>query len=413
MVGRFLRQLHSGPVLWLLAVAAGIGAASILLDFGLPWTPVALVVLYVLPLVVAQSKYDVRHSSTTKDSPYFLGFSFTLLALVAVFQQIGGSVEGVPPVPTESDGFLLRGAAAALLTTIFGLAGRQVLYATDPLEEGADDLLQEHAEALRKNARQLAGTQTELLKLVGEFSKSRAEALAEEEKVAGGYLKNLGKVAVRLSDLSGELSGTLSGNIEQISEAARSASEESEKALCVLRSSHAEVLRMAADHATSITDLSSRFEGAGSNLKDSIGRLGATLSESTMKLSSQIEASGAEVANASRSLLEPIQSLGSTVDSVRAQVQQTRDALASLPPSVQAVSDSLDGIPSRVDNAVDALAAVPSRMREVTDDLATKTLDQHQVLADRFQSILGDLQAIDTLVDQVVKVLERRLPPVA
>ncbi|MCH7858046.1 MAG: hypothetical protein IIB37_14950 [Gemmatimonadetes bacterium] len=58
------------------------------------------------------------------------------------------------------------------------------------------------------------------------------------------------------------------------------------------------------------------------------------------------------------------------------------------------------------------MAGLTSKIQKVTDDMAVVSANQHRQLAGRFQIIMSDLQAIDALVDQVIKVLAAKLPPV-
>jgi hypothetical protein len=87
-----------------------------------------------LDMFYCQSSLYVQFNGTTKDSPYFLGF---LLTLVALLQILSADL-------SESLGreFMTREVGAAVLTTVCGLFMRQLLLSRDPSEEAQDRVFQ-------------------------------------------------------------------------------------------------------------------------------------------------------------------------------------------------------------------------------------------------------------------------------
>jgi hypothetical protein len=119
------------------------GSMLIFIEWGKPVTPSLPVVAYGLVLFYCQTHLYVQFNATTKDSPYFLGF---LLTLIALFQILSSDLG-------ESIGreFMVREVGAAVLTTVCGLFMRQLLLSRDPSEEAHDRVLQTLAEEIRRD----------------------------------------------------------------------------------------------------------------------------------------------------------------------------------------------------------------------------------------------------------------------
>jgi hypothetical protein len=174
-----------------------IGCASIYTNQYVLIIPPALVVLYGLILITAQNKYRVSISSETKNSPYFLGFLFTLGCLLNMFLTMGLS-------SNSSQNFfidLIPQIGTALSTTIVGLIMRHIIISYDPAVEEGEKLWRMATEELKENSNTYRVAQEKLIDLINEFSKTRKELIEQEQEASKEHVALLSESIATFSEL--------------------------------------------------------------------------------------------------------------------------------------------------------------------------------------------------------------------
>jgi hypothetical protein len=96
---------------------------------------------------------------------------------------------------------ILPRLAAALVPTVFGLSFRQFLFALDPAQRDHDAFYRTLEEELKRNAVEFKKAQIQLVELVENFTQGRQAMLAIEEKTAQDYVDHMRR-AVALFDES-------------------------------------------------------------------------------------------------------------------------------------------------------------------------------------------------------------------
>ena len=212
----FLSHLDSKRAFYAFVVALAASVPLIFAGLGAPLAPSIPVVLYGGLLFHCQSKYFLAFSSTVKDSPYFLGFILTLLALVQLL--LGGIAAGADNALINNA--LVTRVAGAILPTVCGIFFRQLLMSWDPGETYFDKEYQTIAEGLRTDAAQFRDSQARFVQLVTEFVRTREELLSGEEKVFSEYVSGLKEGSTILSRIQRDYPKRIDGLLVKLDELA-------------------------------------------------------------------------------------------------------------------------------------------------------------------------------------------------
>lgn len=157
-------------------LATVIGAVAILEGAGI-WVPCAAIAGFSLLLYLVVLRSGAAWEGSAADSPYFLGF---LLTLVAVYHALTLSGEG-----GAEPGILLRSAGAALLPTGVGLFARQVFTALQDVGARGAENTHEHL---------LAEIREELVTLIGITKQSLDRDEAALQQTFDRISEELGKI---------------------------------------------------------------------------------------------------------------------------------------------------------------------------------------------------------------------------
>ncbi len=189
----FLLRLTPSRAFALFFGCFAISTVLIFAEWGKPLSPSLPVIAYGAVLFYCQKWLFVQLNATTKDSPYFLGFLLTLIALLQVLSlDLSGAV---------NKEFMVREVGAAILTTICGLFMRQLLLSRDPTEEAQDRVFQGLADEIRKDTLEFHQAQKLFVGLVKEFVQTREEMFAREEKAFSQYIEGLQEGATILGKI--------------------------------------------------------------------------------------------------------------------------------------------------------------------------------------------------------------------
>jgi methyl-accepting chemotaxis protein len=294
---------------WFFFLAAFVFSTLLIFaDYGKPISPAVPVLLYGALLFYCQARLYVPLNSTTKDSPYFLGFLLTLVALLKIVYGMTGVIEGQ---------FLIREVGTAVLTTVAGLFMRQLLLSRDPGEEAQDQLFRSIADEVRKDTVEFHDAQKLFVKLVREFVQAREDLFAREETASAEYVQNLQDGAALLGEIqktypkrieglltaietSGERLNDRCGQIEQSlariaqsyamglekdRDSLASAREAFQSELTTLRSAITESSSQLTIHYKELSELAQAYPQVGSTLVGAV----AALSEAIKDVKGPIE----------------------------------------------------------------------------------------------------------------------------
>ncbi len=165
----------------------------------LPAVPLAA---YIAALVYSQRVYYVAHSIEIKNSAYIFGFLLTLIAICNLFIQSGEALMGRGLNENDVNSpFVIGQIGAAIVSTVVGLLGRQVLVTGDPLEADQDEVYRDLTKTLRENAIELDQAQKQLIDVVKDFVTQREVLFQDEERAFQRFVTGLEKGEQLLTNL--------------------------------------------------------------------------------------------------------------------------------------------------------------------------------------------------------------------
>jgi hypothetical protein len=346
-------------------------------------------VLYVAALVYAQKVYLVAINSTVKDSPYVLGFILTMAALTKIFRDIAGVSGGTLGIPIRT---VVGEAGTAILATVVGLFGRQLLLSLDPLEYDRDLQFQSIAQQVRDSTAEFHRTQRRFLGLVEEFVSARERLFSREESASTAYVQRLESH----NQLLVQLEQQYPARIANITKALDDAIDELKRGVTV--------------GATELT----KFNEALSSVLASEGEaLGRAVVEGNSRLVAGNEQMSrhADAANAAFEHLAQV---------LRGRAEEVREISASFPPALKDVSASFAQLTTESRSAHEEMLHLRDGLRVLSESLSSsdRMLSQSSIsLAEGFDqraaSLRADLESIDAIVEELVKVLRHRMQAAA
>jgi hypothetical protein len=347
---------------------------SLLLIFsrlGAPWSPSVPVVAYGLLLFYAQAWFYVALNGTIKDSPYFLGFTLTLVALLQVLSAIK------PPVPGEPSISLTKEIGAAILTTVTGLFMRQLLLSRDPSEEAKDSVFQSLATEIRERTVDFHQSQKQFVALVQEFVSSRETLFSDEEKAFARYVERLEATGTRLGELEGQFfertksfAAAFDGMIDKL---ARTGEENVTKLLEVRLHLATQLKDEGESHRQALEVESSRVVTARTAFEKELQAVGQALTDSLPVFGERLRA--------------------------------LQTVTAAFPDAATALANSTSTISKELSGLSEQMAKIKTHFKTVADDLAGEPTD----IPKHLRSISADLKAVDEIVDQAVELLKKRV----
>ena len=384
--GGFLEQLTPRRAFRLFFAALVLGTVLILSSTAWPpaaWLAAVPLVGYGVALIIAQSRYSIALNGTVKDSPYFLGFLLTMIALAKVFMSVAAAPAGSIEV-----GQIVGEAGGAILATVVGLFFRQFTLFMDRAENAQDLVFQKALRQLREGAVELHKSQEGFAGLVDEFVGVKRRLYSREEAA-------LAKYVARLETGTGVLTRIEEGypdRIQKLLERLDAAIARIDRAA---EGSERQVVAVQRQVAETVT-----HEVAGAR------RL---LNESASSLKVAREAAITELGAAVASLRETVESLQShtaALDQFAARYPKAGDGLVS----------SLADLTSKANSARNELVALTAETRTVAGTLTSvseavmaDTRQVHDGVVTRASTLKKELEAIDAVVEEFVDVMRLRI----
>lgn len=194
-------------------------------DLFLPWSATLVVLVYGAVLFVQIRQRKIAPTEHVNDSPYFLGFLLTLVALFVSFS----SFSSVPKTAVTE--YMIRAIGAAIATTIAGLAFRVVLVTTNPIEQKVEELVRSLQDELRINAARFKEAQLELLQLVEDYTDSQKIILATQQEVSQEYVSTLKESSKSLKQIQTRTIKQIESSVSDLASMAQAFNGKSEQVL--------------------------------------------------------------------------------------------------------------------------------------------------------------------------------------
>jgi hypothetical protein len=243
--------------------------------------------------------------------------------------------------------------AAALLPTVFGLSFRQFLFALDPAQRDHDAFYRTLEEELKRNAVEFKKAQIQLVDLVENFTETRQVMLAAEEKTAQDYVDHMRKAVAVFEESASSYPKAVLDAVTALN-----------KRLTAVIQKLDQVIEKAAE--IDLTGVSR----AGEALRN----LGAEVTETNVQLSALRY--GAQTVT--RDLSDVASGVKQLVSTTGLTIDQSRDILFN------GISDTLNRLRGLIEN-------------------------EHQSISNTAKPIRDDLEAIDRILSDFVKILETKV----
>jgi hypothetical protein len=348
-------NLHPGRALgWFLLLFTA-GATLTWLDEFTPWSPMVAVLSYGLVLLYSQRRFFVYLSDELKDSPYFMGYMLTLVALVRVFQL---AIQG-PTAHGGDNATLFHGVGSALTASAMGLLVRHMLISLDHTERSRTAVFQTLMDEVRTQATTLRDAQMQLVNLLNEFSSTREQFLSREERASAAYVE-------RLEAGAGTLGGILRDYPASVASLTTSIASAAERIDAASRKTDALLERLQAEAATSLQSASAA-------------------QDVVMKLASE------RIGQADKAYAGVLSQLSQSTQNLRAELEQ--------------VATSLQALTREYGAAASAVSTLPSTLGEKVAQIATEHIAAQTNLKAHLASILSDVQQLDRIVDELARTL--------
>jgi len=293
-------------VTFLLALSLGAGAIYALPALWL--VPAGLVVAYTAFLWLARVE-ERPLGDTLKDSPYYLGFLLTQIALVALFIRFR-------PAAAADLTQLSLGLGTALSTSIVGLVARQILAMATPAP--ADDAERaEGGERLRRTLDDYQTSQREFVSFLEEFLAHREQLMESERAASAKYVKGVRSTLASLQRVQDRVA-------DHVEKSARQSSE-------LLDHSHQSMLEAVTETADSLGSKARAIRERLGSLEEEIGRASRGIREAAPAVELEaLRAASTETADALRRLGGVGAALGRTAGEASTAATAIRDDLQAI-----------------------------------------------------------------------------------
>lgn len=379
------RSLTTSGTFMYFAVALGASVWMLLAIEDPGFVVLAPLVAYGLLLIAAQRIYTLAYSSTVKDSPYFLGFTLTMIALVRIFTTLEAQA--------GQDAAITAGAVAgdaghAILATVIGLFARQALWSYERAESRAEAKLMQMSDSLALNAHRFAQRQEELVELIGSFVESHQQLWAREEEALTRYLAQLDAGGKLLAKLEHEYPERISVLVDSVGKSAGLLASSAELASVRLLRTGESFAAEYARRAEFIMQAMERASGAAASSSETMSR-------------SLEEACGA--------ISQRAQSMRAELEDLAGAATAFPGAMASAATSLQKAGEKVEGLDRHLRMFAESLCSGDRAARDFARDLEADRQVIHEEIASRSQVIRDDIRQIDRILEEFVELMRRHV----
>lgn len=358
----YLRNLTPKRAFYLFTAFLLLGSFVVISHYYAVLLSNSFIMVYGLCLLYSQNKAFVVLSLQTKNSPYFLGFMFTLVALSTVFLE----KQAAPTWETFSGEI-----AVALSTTVFGLLVRQCVFSFDPAQAHQADIIRSIAEQLRERAEEYRQAQARLMGLINGFIDSREQLYEQEEAISAQYVSSLGDAVKAIHHIHNDFTQTVQESV----------------------SSTGQLLDRFQSSIESMTD---QFSGAVSKVQQ--------------HYLSALEDGHVTIRNVHEKYQSSLEEAMNSTTHIAASVGQSLiDILKDLRQNQEASANAAQSIPQLLDSCRNKLESTNTALDQTTQMLLSQIGQYDDVLSKRLKRFSEELYSIDEIIDSFIQTLQKNL----
>jgi len=333
-------------------VAIAAGSAAIFYNIYQPWLPLGIVVLYG-GLLWIFSATGTTLTGEAQDSPYYVGFLLTLIALFVAFSH------------ADSPDLLIGTIGSAILTTVAGLVVRAFFHLRDREELHEREVIETMHEQIRQTVAGFHSAHLQLVGLVSTFVESRSSLLDREKTISEAYVERLNQLLTRVTLLEGQFADDIAEILADLQPVVG-------KLAKYLEETKARV----EEHIETLVE----FHEQGLN------RLNSSIESFEARHLEETETAIIAVRKRTERVMEPLDSLSRSIAGMVAAVESIpiEGVLSSLANTGEKVSREFTGIVERGRSLAEMLGSVESLLERTRKDLG----DIDMVLTD-FVRLLG------------------------
>lgn len=365
------------------------GTLLTVFDYYTPWSPALVVMFYGGILWYVQDKLFQVLNDPIRNSPYFLGFLFTLVSLFTIFLKTSESETFF------NISFLSRQIGSALTTTIVGLLFRQALITFDPGEDQRVAIFQSLMEELRENASAYKQTQRELIKVLKDFVNTREELYQKEEQMSSKYLSLMSRNYEGISQLLQKYPPQLNSLFKNIDD---TLNEFREKIINNITKTHNEGINESLNKITQfnthyINEVKSGFD----NLLNSLEIINdPNIHKYTENYINGLNITSKKYSDALKNACETM------TDKIPAQIDSLNNVFKSSIDSLNLFNDSLKGFRENTQ-------VLPLEITNVCNSLK-KSMEEYEItLKSRLNMLEKEIKSINMIMDEFINVTTEKI----
>ncbi|MDA2935014.1 hypothetical protein MYX82_11835 [Acidobacteria bacterium AH-259-D05] len=364
----YLSELTPNRVLLLFVIALVAGSTVLVANVGGPFVVAvgtgAIVFAYGIVLFYSQTYLFVGLRPPVKNSPYILGFILTLVAFFNIFFKAEWSVvtRGIDIDPS----LLVGQVGGALLSTIVGLGMRQVIVISDPQEKVLSEVYDEIAEQIRTHWSEFSDAQKGFVGLIKEFLGTKEKLFSQETEAFKRYVTNLQDLSTTLARFEKQHSAHWEKITNQMAQSLKKVHEQASESL-------------------------TQSQQIRTGIQDSVKKFQQLIEQNTSALERQVQS---------------LDNWNQRVERITKDTSQSVDALSH---TVKAVNSHFTELGQKSKALVTDFDQFKDRFVGTLSNLSSSTRNVSDQTTHWMKETAKDLQAIDSILDEVAEVLKDKL----
>ena len=416
----YLLTLTNGKSFFIFLSAFLIGSAVLVTGFYAVYVLPMIVLAYTGLLYYSQNYFFISLSQEIKNSPYFLGFLFTLTCLIQIFLNIRIG-EGVDPDIIMNQ--LTQNIGTALITTICGLIGRLLLVSQDRVEVEKNKLWNDTTSELKENAWAYQNSQKNLLNLVEDFTVFHQQILDTEEKASKKHIAMLSETTATLERLSKDYPEKIESFLSFFSTLQNSVQDFLENTLPVIHSD------LSKGTSVQLEKYYNQFSNSAENVYQNMGENLKALETKNDQFVESVESTFKKIPDIHQKILDSsAKKLNAFQDhylknfeSAFKEINQGSGELANkMKETVQHVeqcnqvftgnfTQNLEAAGDNLKKLSDQSSLVQTVNKGIFDSLGDQANNFDQVLGKRLNTFQSEIKQIDQLIDSFIEVTRKKI----
>lgn len=345
------------------------------------WLPSICVLIYGLFLFLLQNQKKTILLEQEKDSPYFMGFMLTLVALLYVFVSNGKNVG------TNNFQPLFESIGIAISTTIVGLFCRYLIVITDKNEMKEKKLLQIFADQQEKILLNYMNAQDNLLILISSFSENHQKIIEKEIIYHNKYIEKTNNFNNELDKSYDLLMRSYAEKVEKIDTNSSNFGVALSNFYNILKENSNKIIEIQNSFEK---NLENHFEEINSNeLKDAVKELRESIINTNneynsmfQNLKDKIESSN--IGESLNQIFSSIQEINSeTIATIQDQNKLSKslfdDLEIQMRKSIESIKEKFENISKDEDNLENILSRAETKIEDTINNISGKINDSIKI----------------------------------